>query len=102
MKYEDFIAAFPKQRKTGNGVLVACPAHDDDPRTPSLSVGRFKDGGVLVKCFAGCSAQSVVSAMGLAMKDLFAAEPPVKFNFPTARTQEKESQVNLLMPRSAP
>lgn len=45
-----------------------CPAHED--RSPSLSVDEG-EGRALVKCFAGCSAEAVAGALGLAMADLF-------------------------------
>ncbi len=52
---------------TDRGV-AHCPAHDDG--TASLS---FKQGdkGVLVKCFAGCTAAAITEALGLRMSDLF-------------------------------
>lgn len=46
-----------------------CPAHKD--RTPSLSVCEFDAGVLGLHCFGGCSVHSVVSALGLAMEDLF-------------------------------
>lgn len=56
--------------KTGEGGWTArCPAHPD--REASLSVGQGDDGRVLLKCFAGCSAEEIVAAIGLAMADLF-------------------------------
>jgi hypothetical protein len=55
-------------KPTGEGYRALCPAHDD--RTPSLSVASA-DGKVLLKCFAGCTVEDVVSAMGLAVSDLF-------------------------------
>ena len=47
-----------------------CPAHDD--RDPSLSIREAGDGTVLLHCFAGCSTDEVVAALGLGMFDLFA------------------------------
>jgi len=46
-----------------------CPAHVD--RNPSLSVRELDDGRLLVHCFAGCDIESVVSAVGLGLSDLF-------------------------------
>ncbi|MCH7591787.1 MAG: DUF3987 domain-containing protein [Planctomycetes bacterium] len=40
-------------------------------RTPSLSISETEDGTVLIKCFAGCTPESVVSAVGLTKADLF-------------------------------
>ena len=52
----------------GDGWQARCPAHED--RNPSLSV-RTQDNRILVKCFAGCSADSIMRAAGLSMHDLF-------------------------------
>ena len=46
------------RRGSGN---VHCPVHDD--RTPSLNVTSTDDGGVLFKCFGGCSQERVVEAL---------------------------------------
>ncbi len=58
-------------RKSSGGWRATCPGHDD--RSPSLSISEGHDGRVLLKCFAGCSVESVVAGMGLAMSDLFPA-----------------------------
>jgi 5S rRNA maturation endonuclease (ribonuclease M5) len=46
-----------------------CPAHEDG--NPSLSITTGNHGRVLVKCFAGCSYDEIVSASGLEPADLF-------------------------------
>lgn len=51
-----------------NGWVARCPAHQDT--TPSLSITPRHD-KVLLKCFAGCTAQAIVEALGLTMADLF-------------------------------
>ncbi len=56
-------------RKQGNGWSALCPAHEDT--IPSLSISEGADGRVLLKCFAGCSIESVLAAIGLTMRDLF-------------------------------
>jgi hypothetical protein len=48
---------------------ACCPAHGD--KSPSLAVTQLDDGRILLKCFAGCSAYEVVSAVGMDMQDLF-------------------------------
>src|SRR5215217_2908465 len=56
--------------KAHNGYYMAlCPAHGD--RDPSLSVREGEDGRVLLKCFAGCAFDEMVTAMGLEAKDLY-------------------------------
>lgn len=51
-----------------------CPSHPD--KTPSLTITECSDGTVLVKCWAGCSANEIVKALGLALKDLFPCTQP--------------------------
>jgi putative DNA primase/helicase len=58
-----------KPRRSGRGWTARCPAHED--RTPSLSITETADGKVLMKCWAGCSTESVLAALGLRWSDLF-------------------------------
>ena len=60
-------------RTSMRGWRACCPAHAD--RKPSLSIGLGEQGQVLLKCFAGCSLERIVEAMGLTMTDLFPAAP---------------------------
>ena len=85
MKFEDFISRFEKKRKTQLGWMVRCPSHDDSEKTPSLHVCPARDGGVLLKCFAGCTANQVVESLSLKMADLFAESKAVKFTPPAAK-----------------
>ena len=48
--------------------LAKCPAHND--RSPSLAI-KLADDRILSHCFAGCSVQAVLDAVGLDMADLF-------------------------------
>ena len=54
-----------------NSWMARCPAHED--RDPSLSVS-VKEGRVLLHCFAGCSADAVLGAVGLTWRDLRGGE----------------------------
>src|SRR5438105_148582 len=51
--------------------MARCPAHDDND--PSLSIRELMDGRVLVHCFAECSAERVLAAIGLEFADLYPA-----------------------------
>lgn len=62
------LARLPRARRNGRRWMAPCPAHED--RSPSLQVAPADD-RVLLKCFAGCSAEAVVAALGLAVADLF-------------------------------
>jgi len=62
-------------KEKGAGRWVArCPAHED--RSPSLSIRELDDGRVLLKCFAGCDTEDVLSAVGLEFSDLFPERLP--------------------------
>lgn len=66
---EKVLSRVPNHRRSGKGYKACCPAHED--RNPSLSISVGDDGRVLLKCFAGCRAETIVNALGLAMTDLF-------------------------------
>ena len=51
-----------------------CPAHEDG--SPSLSIREGRDGRVLLNCFAGCRLTSILNAVGLHIRDIFAGPPP--------------------------
>ena len=55
-----------------NNWKACCPAHDD--KNPSLAITETSDGTILLKCWAGCTAQGIVSAIGLELRDLFPGE----------------------------
>ena len=47
-----------------NGRYMArCPAHDDRHR--SLSIAESDDGRIFLYCHAGCTAASIIAALGL-------------------------------------
>ena len=56
----DSIARALKARRSGNGWMARCPAHDD--HNPSLSI-RDSDGKVLLHCHAGCAQSDVIDAL---------------------------------------
>lgn len=77
MTIDEIVSRLGKAKKVGDGYKALCPGHDD--KSPSLSISLGSDGKILVKCFAGCSTISIVNAIGLEMKDLFAdSDPPIR------------------------
>ena len=65
---------------------ACCPAHAD--KNPSLAIRETDDGRILLKCFAGCSAYEVVSAVGMDLTDLFPKDQsfmPSESNKPVKR-----------------
>lgn len=80
-------------RRAGRGRWAArCPAHEDG--SPSLSISEGRDGRVLLNCFAGCSLTSILEALNLSIRDLFAGEPPTREQkaFHAQREQERASE----------
>jgi hypothetical protein len=65
---ERVLARLPSARRRGKEWRALCPAHED--REPSLTVA-LKNGRVLLHCFAGCSTEAIVGALGLTASDLF-------------------------------
>jgi len=68
MTLQEILSLLKNVKKNGNGHAALCPSHADKER--SLSV-KDAGGKVLMKCFAGCDTQAIVSAMGIELKDLF-------------------------------
>ena len=58
--------------KAGHGFMCKCPTrmHKHADRNRSLSVRESKDGWVMLKCFAGCTRDEILAAMGLKIRDL--------------------------------
>ncbi len=56
-------------RRVGSGWMATCPAHED--KRPSLAVSEGNDGRILLKCFAGCSVDSICAALGVEKFRLF-------------------------------
>jgi hypothetical protein len=48
-------------RRSGNGFIAACPAHDDN--SPSLSISDGINAKIIVKCHAGCDSAHVIDAL---------------------------------------
>ena len=76
MTIAELLSSLDRVRRASRGWMACCPAHDD--RNPSLSISE-KDGRILLHCFAGCTVEGIVSALGLGLADLYAdtrANPP--------------------------
>ena len=81
-------------RTSMRGWRACCPAHAD--RKPSLSIGLGEQGQVLLKCFAGCSLERIVEAMGLTMTDLFPAATPTPDGQATSPGKTRQPTLSLV------
>lgn len=72
----DILSSLSGVRRSGNGWVARCPAHND--RNPSLSIRVTPEGRVLMKCFAGCSFEDIRRAISgpLRINAPHAPEPP--------------------------
>lgn len=71
MNIQEFITHFKAVKQMGeNQYMALCPAHND--KKPSLSVGLSENKKqILLHCYAGCSAEDILNAVGLKKKDLY-------------------------------
>jgi putative DNA primase/helicase len=73
---QDILNRLKNVKALQNGEHQACcPAHED--KQPSLNLKQEGD-TILIKCQAGCPTESIVSALGLEMKDLFISNNTLK------------------------
>lgn len=69
MTIHNILSQLSKVRRTGDNQWIACcPAHED--RSPSLSI-KNTDKKILLRCFAGCEAESIAGSIGFSLRDLF-------------------------------
>lgn len=81
VKLDNFLSRLQKVKRTGSDAFISCcPAHED--KSPSLAIREVDDGKLLVKCFAGCSIDEIVSAIGLSLSDIMPDSVPDKFRRP--------------------
>src|SRR5437870_3947424 len=85
---ETVLARLKGVRTSKRGWVACCPAHSD--REPSLSIGLGDEGQVLLNCFAGCTLERIVEAMGIIVADLFPKAPAVSWS------QPEQTQRNVL------
>lgn len=75
MNADKLLNQLAKVKRTGRQSWMACcPAHED--KSPSMTVTEKDDGRVLVHCFAGCSVDEILGAVGLTFDDLFPEREP--------------------------
>jgi putative DNA primase/helicase len=77
-------------RRLSDGSYQArCPAHED--KSPSLNVRLSETGKVLVKCYAGCSADAICAAAGIPLFANAKARPLTPAEKAEQRRQREES-----------
>jgi putative DNA primase/helicase len=74
MTLDEILSRLTNVKRSGAGHTARCPAHADAQN--SLSIAKGTDGRILLKCFAGCTVESICAALNLDVKDLFPPTPP--------------------------
>lgn len=71
-----FLPKVQRVSETPRGITASCPTalHKHGDRSRGLRIKEAEDGKLLLTCGAGCSAESIVSAVGLTLADLFPAK----------------------------
>ena len=66
---ENILTRLEKVKGRNGAYTACCPAHTD--KSPSLAIRELDDGRILMKCFANCSIQEIMGAIGMDIGDLF-------------------------------
>lgn len=77
--------------KTKNGILGCCPAHKDQKPSLTASYNREK---ILLKCQAGCSFESIASALSMESSQFFALRETNQQNKVVAKYKYKDKEGN--------
>jgi hypothetical protein len=77
---ENILSRLEKVKGRNGAYTACCPAHTD--KSPSLAIRELDDGRILMKCFADCSVQDILGAIGMDMNDLF---PNVNKDLPSVK-----------------
>jgi hypothetical protein len=70
---QDLLARLRNVKRSGEGYVALCPAHDDHHH--SLSIGEG-DRGIVLNCHAGCKPEDVARSIDMELRDLFYEERP--------------------------
>jgi hypothetical protein len=76
MNLPEFLERLDRVESHGSYYMARCPGHEDNKR--SLSVQQGDKGGIILKCHASCSAESILKAMGLTFSAVMPPKDPVK------------------------
>ena len=81
MFFEDFLSHFKVVQRYNNKAQCKCPAHNDKQASLTISIGTKNTNAIIMKCHAGCTNSEILSAAGLAEKDMFEINDDIKKSF---------------------
>lgn len=68
MTIDAFLRLLDGVKSTRRGWNARCPAHDD--KSPSLSICEGEEARILLRCWAGCTAQEICQSLHLHLREL--------------------------------
>jgi archaellum biogenesis ATPase FlaH len=68
MQLHELLSKLSGVKRASQGYTAKCPSHDDNRASLSLAEDS---GRILIKCFAGCNTQDIITRLGLSFSDLF-------------------------------
>ena len=68
MQFDEILTYFQIQKRCGDKAQARCPCHDDKQASLTITKGRKS---ALICCHAGCDYRDILSAVGLATRDLY-------------------------------
>lgn len=80
LSIDEFLLSLQHVKAHGDQWQAQCPAHEDS--RASLSVSQGRSGGILVKCFAGCTFSAILNALNLTAGSLSAPKDPPSSQLP--------------------
>src|SRR5262245_36147039 len=79
----EFLRSFTGVQDKHGYWMAKCPAHDDHKQ--SLSITKGKNGGIILKCHAGCDWENIVSAARLEIADIMPDSVNGLGNYPSKK-----------------
>ncbi len=83
-RLENLLSRLTKVKGRAGNYVACCPAHED--KSPSLAV-KEQDGKIILHCFAGCSVDNIVGAVGMSMSDLFPPSEKTDYTRPAPKVR---------------
>lgn len=71
---EDVLSRFEHVRRSGNGWRCKCPVHNTKNVSMRILLGEKR---INFHCFAGCSSDAILEAIGLTWSDAYYADDPI-------------------------
>ena len=77
MNLDQLLGLLPNATRENGQYRASCPTnfHKNGDKSRGLYIAEGSKGQILLNCFAGCTAEDIVSTLGLNMSDLYTDTP---------------------------